>query len=1252
MYTLRYVFNAWKARQTQSLAYLLFVTLMSQAALGQTNIFIDFGGTEGNGAGASPLPWVTIDSLTQDEPVDLAEGITLTPLDDGFTPNNPAPPNEDAEYDSIIVPQEARNDYLYKNVDAAGTEARMRIDGLPAGSYRITVFEGRTSDASQSAKIWTGEEPVSENTGDFAGKSASVLVTVTAGEPLWYKHLEDNSGGISGMLIRQQSAPKFNSLQIDFGGTEGNGAGASPSPWVTLEILNQDETVDLGGGISLTALDDGFTPNNPAPPNEDAEYDGFIVPQEARNDYFYKNVDAAGTEARMRIDGLPAGVYNVTVFEGRTTDAGQVAKIWAAGEDEPAAENTGSFAGGSATVTITLGAGESLWYKHLEDNSGGVSGMIVRRVSSAVEAPIQVDFGGTEGNGAGASPVPWITIDSLDQDEVVELGGGVTMTALDDGFTPNNPAPPGESAIYDGILVPVEARDDYLYKNVDAAGTEARLRIDGLKAGTYNVTVFEGRTSDVNQVAKIWVGSDEPSDENTGSFAGGSATVEISIGDGETLWYKHLEDNSGGISGMIIRQTDADDSQAFLAGAFGSAGGFSALISGAGSVDAGTVSAILDGQVIDVSAEKDGDAIRVAYAVDDMPLPPESIHDLEMSWNQGGSTQSQSTTFSVGLYSLVSPDVALSDVDTSTGGFLLRVVQSEEGLANNTALREQHLRGEVGGDNIADDWQSDNYVWTVDLINMDQNEGPAGEFFDRADGSSRDVFDEYIPGIPGLTDSTDNITAEIKTVVNIPSAGLYSFGFNSDDGFRTSIGNDAADSLIVGEFNGGRGASTTSFDVYFQKPGNYAMRTIWYEGGGGTNFEWFTNEPAKALLNDRDNGGLETYAYESSFAASVTSVEPGGGARGVDPEANISVRIEDESGSVDQDSVSLLLDGVETGAQISKDNGVTSVVIDRSGQLWQPNQVVTASLEYTVDGDTRNVSWSWKVGDYLILPAAGYRTDLGTGQDQGFTMRVHQLAGIRANSTPEVEAQLRGERGDNLADPLGGVESSDPNRPGVIFDVDGVINFDQDGAAAGVFRDLGDGSLIDRSDDYIPGIPGLEEGTDNIGAEILSYIEFPEAGFYRMIFNSDDGFRVTLGHEASPDAIQLGVFSGGRGAADTVFGFAVVKAGLYPMRAIWYEGGGGANLEWSSTDLSTRVLINDPEGGLKSYRARTGDVDTEEETSGAISSIELSDGSVVIAFEGILKSSSAVGGPYEAVAGATSPYSVAPEGESHFFIAE
>ena len=32
---------------------------------------------------------------------------------------------------------------------------------------------------------------------------------------------------------------------------------------------------------------------------------------------------------------------------------------------------------------------------------------------------------------------------------------------------------------------------------------------------------------------------------------------------------------------------------------------------------------------------------------------------------------------------------------------------------------------------------------------------------------------------------TDNITGEIHTVVRYSKAGLYTFGFNSDDGFKT-----------------------------------------------------------------------------------------------------------------------------------------------------------------------------------------------------------------------------------------------------------------------------------------------------------------------------------------------------------------------------------------------------------------------------------------------------------------------------------
>jgi len=55
---------------------------------------------------------------------------------------------------------------------------------------------------------------------------------------------------------------------------------------------------------------------------------------------------------------------------------------------------------------------------------------------------------------------------------------------------------------------------------------------------------------------------------------------------------------------------------------------------------------------------------------------------------------------------------------------------------------------------------------------------------------------------------------------------------------------------------------------------------------------------------------------------------------------------------------------------------------------------------------------------------------------------------------------------------------------------------------------------------------------------------------------------------------------------------------------------------------------------------------------GSIGSIALADGSVVIEFEGTLKSADSVSGPFEPVAGATSPYTVAPEASAQFYIAE
>jgi hypothetical protein len=65
-----------------------------------------------------------------------------------------------------------------------------------------------------------------------------------------------------------------------------------------------------------------------------------------------------------------------------------------------------------------------------------------------------------------------------------------------------------------------------------------------------------------------------------------------------------------------------------------------------------------------------------------------------------------------------------------------------------------------------------------------------------------------------------------------------------------------------------------------------------------------------------------------------------------------------------------------------------------------------------------------------------------------------------------------------------------------------------------------------------------------------------------------------------------------------------------------------------------------------------GEPSTPEPSEGSIASVALSDGNLVIEYSGTLKSASSVTGPYQAVNGASSPYSVAPSKAAEFYIAE
>ena len=187
-----------------------------------------------------------------------------------------------------------------------------------------------------------------------------------------------------------------------------------------------------------------------------------------------------------------------------------------------------------------------------------------------------VDVGGQDGwewsitdwtDGGGDDDVK-LTI--FDQETLADDTGSFA-----NGMIHNNPVPQYVDVVYDGIEVPMQVKDDYLYRDPDTAGTEMLFRFSNLDPGEYNVTLFTGRPSDANgQFGKVWVESDplgkgEPEEENTGNFTGFDpeefieepegipVTIPVTIADGEFLWYAHMEDNSGGISGIIIRSTGA-----------------------------------------------------------------------------------------------------------------------------------------------------------------------------------------------------------------------------------------------------------------------------------------------------------------------------------------------------------------------------------------------------------------------------------------------------------------------------------------------------------------------------------------------------------------------------------------------------------------------------------------------------------------------------------------------------------------------
>jgi hypothetical protein len=141
------------------------------------------------------------------------------------------------------------------------------------------------------------------------------------------------------------------------------------------------------------------------------------------------------------------------------------------------------------------------------------------------------------------------------------------------------------------------------------------------------------------------------------------------------------------------------------------------------------------------------------------------------------------------------------------------------------------------------------------VINYDDASGTTGFF-----AGDRQVATPPLGVRKGsfAADGDDNFILRSMGLIHIPTAGIWSFVVNSDDGFFLRMG---AGSTEVSQFPNPRALGATTNHVYIPSPGYYPYDLIYFEWGGGALVEFFAFGPGQAaprLVGD-PSGILRVY---------------------------------------------------------------------------------------------------------------------------------------------------------------------------------------------------------------------------------------------------------------------------------------------------------------------------------------------------------------------------------------------------------
>jgi len=494
-----------------------------------------------------------------------------------------------------------------------------------------------------------------------------------------------------------------------------------------------------------------------------------------------------------------------------------------------------------------------------------------------------------------------------------------------------------------------------------------------------------------------------------------------------TFTIKAADNNGQNMYGVVVKAVPRNP---FVSSSAGNLFGFRFEVTDGSqtAVNPASISVNLDGApAAPLNITKSGDVTRIEYAAPNL-LPSGSAHTAELRFSDNATPPNSTTqvlNFTVETYGTLTGGLKVTP-DTSKPGFVWRVFQNAGNQENTTTKSELTVLGELKGmdgsllPNHADPTAQGEALGAgtkpAAANALVQFEIPGVINLSQVGGESNGNFpdDGQMPGIPG-TDAAndgggiDGIVAEILTFIELP-AGLITMGVNSDDGFHTSAGhvNDALHRIHLGEFVGGRGATDSLFRIQVLEAGVYAFRTLWEEGNGGANIEWFTlkADGTKVLVNDTANGGLRAYRAATVPARTyVRKAFPLPGATGVAADAPIDIEIVDGPAAVETGSVVLKLNGNPASPTVTKTGTSTKVVLP-AASLYPSNSVQSVELTYKAGAETETAPWSFRTAVYRTLPTS-IVTSVGSGKDRGFRIRtVQSEAGRGTTDATEVTMEV------------------------------------------------------------------------------------------------------------------------------------------------------------------------------------------------------------------------------------------------------